>query len=83
MDQSLGYLRESLANYIDRSDEGKEIYRKLLHFQEQSEEQFVNELSEQEIQFLNHVLPNEIKYAADEKDYERLHFLNEVYEILY
>jgi hypothetical protein len=39
-------------------------------------------LDEDEIQFLNNVLPDEIKYAFNEQDFIRGNQLNEVYELL-
>lgn len=42
----------------------------------------MQQIDEEEIEFLNKVLPEEINYAMDEKDFTRVHQLNEVYELL-
>jgi hypothetical protein len=83
MDQTLGYLREILSNYSDEHSEGRHLYRKLSEGQFTSEGSFVRELNSKEINFLNKILPNEIKYAKEELDEKRAHELNEVYELLF
>jgi hypothetical protein len=83
MDQTLGYLREILSNYSDEHSEGRHLYRKLSDGQFTSEGSFVRELNSKEINFLNKILPNEIKYAKEELDEKRAHELNEVYELLF
>ncbi|MBU5210184.1 sigma-G-dependent sporulation-specific acid-soluble spore protein CsgA [Heyndrickxia oleronia] len=80
MDTTLAYLRESLSNHVNRST-GQRIYKKLQnHYQ--NEEEFVRDLDEEEISFLNSILKDEISYAQNEKDEKRVHQLNEVYELL-
>ncbi len=81
MDFTLGYLREALSNY-DRSSVCHRITKKLMNGSYHSEQDFVRVLDEDEIQFLNNVLPDEIKYAFNEQDYIRGNQLNEVYELL-
>jgi hypothetical protein len=83
MDQTLGYLREILSNYSDEHSEGRHLYRKLSEGQFTSEGSFVRKLNSKEINFLNKILPNEIKYAKEELDEKRAHELNEVYELLF
>jgi hypothetical protein len=83
MDQTLGYLREILSNYSDEHSEGRHLYRKLSEGDFISEESFVRHLNSSEIDFLNKILPNEIKYAKEEKDDKRAHELNEVFELLF
>ena len=83
MDKTLGYLRETLSNYIDESSFGKHIYRKLTEGHFSSEETFVRHLSQREIEFLDDILQREIKYAKEEKDQKRAYELNEVYELLF
>lgn len=83
MDQTLGYLRETLSNYTDDHSEGKHIYQKLMKSHYTSEGEFVRQLSQKESDFLNKILPDEIQYAAQAQDQKRLYELNEVYELLF
>lgn len=82
MDQTLGYLREVLSNYSEEHSVGRHLYRRLSEGHNTSEESFVRHLSSKDIDFLNKILPNEIKYAKEEQDEKRAHELNEVYELL-
>ena len=83
MDQTLGYLRETLSNYTEEHSEGRHLYRKLEEGHFTSEGSFVRHLNSSEVDFLNKILPNEIKYAKEEQDEKRAHELNEVYELLF
>ncbi|MFK9092831.1 sigma-G-dependent sporulation-specific acid-soluble spore protein CsgA [Bacillus salipaludis] len=83
MDKSLGYLRETLANYTEDHSEGKDICKKLMEGAYSSEGSFVRDLNQKEINFLNHMLPKEINYAKEEQDEKRAHELNEVFELLF
>lgn len=83
MDKTLGYLREILANYNDEHSEGRHLFRKLSEGTFSSEGDFVRNLNQHEIAFLNKILPNEIKYAKEEQDEKRAYELNEVYELLF
>ncbi|MDQ0228800.1 sigma-G-dependent sporulation-specific acid-soluble spore protein CsgA [Metabacillus malikii] len=82
MDFTLGYLREALSNYEDNAI-CLRIYKKLKTKDYNSEVEFVRVLDEEEIHFLNNVLPKEIKYAFNEQDFIRGNQLNEVYELLF
>ncbi|AGT32473.1 sporulation protein [Geobacillus genomosp. 3] len=83
MEQTLAYLREILSNYLDHHDDTpKRIYQKLISKPYQGEGEFVRDLSQEESAFLDRILPHEIRYAMDERDYERVYQLNEVYELL-
>ena len=83
MNQPLGYLKEILSNYTDCSDVGKEIYAIIKEYDFSSESAFVEKLSEEQINFLNKVLPDEINHAREAEDKERVEQLNEVFELLY
>lgn len=83
MDKTLGYLRETLANYNDEHTIGSHLYRKLSEGHFSSEESFVRQLNQTEINFLNKILPNEINYAKEEQDEKRAYELNEVFELLF
>jgi hypothetical protein len=83
MDKTLGYLRETLANYNIDHSHGSQLYRKLSEGHFSSEGAFVRHLNQTEIDFLNKILPNEIKYAKEEQDEKRAHELNEVFELLF
>lgn len=82
MDKTLGYLREILSNYTDNHTDGKQVYQKLIRGHYHSEGDFVRDLSSKEMDFLNKILPDEIKYAREEQDEKRAYQLNEVYELL-
>jgi hypothetical protein len=83
MDQTLGYLRETLSNYTEQYSIGKSLFDKVRSDKYRSEGAFVKDLSGEEIDFLNRILPDEIQYAKDEQDEKRAHELNEVYELLF
>jgi hypothetical protein len=83
MDKTLGYLRETISNYTDQYSIGKRIYRKLSSQDFHSELAFVRVLDQEEIDFLDKILPDEIHYAKEEQDAKRAHELNEVYELLF
>ncbi|WP_442595807.1 sigma-G-dependent sporulation-specific acid-soluble spore protein CsgA [Neobacillus sp. D3-1R] len=83
MDQTLGFLRETLSNYTEQYTIGQRIYEKVTKGKFSSEGEFVRNLSTEEIDFLNKILPDEIQYAKDERDQKRAHELNEVYELLF
>ncbi|WP_147532011.1 sigma-G-dependent sporulation-specific acid-soluble spore protein CsgA [Bacillus marasmi] len=83
MDKTLGYLRETISNYTDQYSIGKRIYKKLASQAFQNEEAFVRVLDQEEIDFLDKILPDEINYAKEEQDAKRAHELNEVYELLF
>jgi hypothetical protein len=83
MEKTLAYLREILSNYLEYHDDTpRRIYKKLLSKTYKSEGEFVRDLSEEESAFLDRILPHEIRYAMDERDFERAYQLNEVYELL-
>ena len=83
MDQTLGYLREILANYNGEHTIGSHLYRKLAEGNFSTEGSFVRQLNQSEINFLNKILPDEIQYAKEEQDEKRAHELNEVFELLF
>lgn len=83
MDNTLGYLLEALSNYAEDHSLSKKIYQKLETTNYTNEEMFIRSLEEEEIELLNKILPNEITYAMEEKDYKRMKELNEVYVLLY
>jgi Minor curli fiber component A len=81
MDFTLGYLKETISNY-DNHSVAQKISEKLDIGQFKSERDFVLTLEDVEVDFLNNVLPDEIKYAFNEQDFIRGNQLNEVYELL-
>jgi len=81
MDFTLDYLKEAISNYDD-SSVCQRIFSKLSRRDYRSEMEFVQVLDDAEIQFLNRVLPEEIKYAFHNQDFIRGNQLNEVYELL-
>lgn len=83
MEQTLAYLRETLSNYTEEHQVSLQLSKKLEEKAYKSEGDFVRELDEQEIEFLNQVLPGEINHAMEAQDYNRVQELNEVYELLF
>lgn len=83
MDKTLMFLRETLSNYTEQYSIGKRIYQKLDSQKFKSEEAFVRALDQEEIDFLDKILPDEIQYAKQEQDAKRVYELNEVYELLF
>jgi len=83
LNQPLGYLKEILSNYTDRSDTAEEIYSIIREFDFTTEESFVRRLSGNQMNFLNKILPDEINHAKEAHDNERENQLNEVYELLF
>ena len=83
MDQNLAYLREVLSNYAEENEAIRDIGRKLAAKNPKSEESFVNELSQEEIQMLSQLLVKEMHHANESGDFERGYQLNGVYEQLY
>nr|WP_090866436.1 sporulation protein [Oceanobacillus limi] len=82
MDQTLLYLRESLANYSE-NDLCKGIYEKLEANQYESEEEFVQNLSDKEMAYLDSLVERELNYAKNVGDETRVDELTEVYELLF
>src|SRR5690625_3397215 len=79
---SLKYLRESLSNYIEEDEICKHIWEKLLGKDYGSEIEFIEQLEDEEVVQLNHVLEKEIDYAHDVQDEVRIKELNDIYELL-
>ncbi|WP_099157796.1 sigma-G-dependent sporulation-specific acid-soluble spore protein CsgA [Virgibacillus ndiopensis] len=82
MDNTLEYLRESLSNYIE-SDICRQIYQKLERGNYKGEGEFVEDLNDDEMQYLNAMLEREINYAKNVQHDNRVKELNEVYELLF
>lgn len=81
IDHTLGYLRETMSNYDDE-EFGRQIYKKLVSQHYKNEKEFVEKLGEEETDYLNSILKEELKYARQAQDEKRLKELNEVYERL-
>lgn len=83
LDQNLAYLREVLSNYTEENEAVRDISKKLVDNNYASEENFVNNLSQEDVQMLSQLLSKEMHYANESGDHERGYQLNEVYELLY
>jgi predicted TPR repeat methyltransferase len=81
IDHTLGYLRETMSNYAE-DELGRQIYRKLAHNHYENEEEFVRTLEDEEAEYLDSLLKEELEYARQAQDEKRLRKLNEVYEQL-
>ncbi|RLL44933.1 sporulation protein [Oceanobacillus piezotolerans] len=82
MDKTLRYLRESLSNYSE-NEVCRQILEKLRANQYAGEKQFVDDLSESEMEYLDNVLDNELNYAKNVENDLRVQELTEVYELLF
>jgi Minor curli fiber component A len=83
MDQSLGYLREILSAHTENDSVGKRIFDRISTHNYPTEGKFVEELTQEENNYLNQILNEAIDYSNQEQDYERARQLNEVYELLF
>ncbi|SEN57029.1 hypothetical protein SAMN05192533_11563 [Mesobacillus persicus] len=83
MEKTLAYLREILANYTEKDEISNRIYNKIEAGSYSSEGELVRDLTFEESEYLNGILPWEIKYAKNEQDEQRAYQLNEVYELLF
>ena len=83
MEKTQAYLREIISNYTETYPLSKKIYNRLEQGDYPSEGEFVKDLTAEEIEFLNKILPEAIEYARNELDEKRAQQLNEVYELLY
>lgn len=82
MDQNLAYLHEALSNYTEENASVRDIAEKIRKYDYSSEESFVRQLEQEEIQMLSQVLDKEINYANKSGDLERGYQLNGVFELL-
>lgn len=82
IDNTLNYLRESLSNYMD-NDMCQQLVQRIGSDKYADEEQFVRDLSEEEMAYLNDVLETELNYAKNVDNDVRVKELNEVYELLF
>ncbi|WP_404328884.1 sigma-G-dependent sporulation-specific acid-soluble spore protein CsgA [Mesobacillus maritimus] len=83
MEQTIAYLREILANYTEKDTISNRIYSKIEAGNYSSEGELVRDLTYEESNYLNEILPWEIQYAQNEQDDQRAYQLNEVYELLF
>lgn len=83
IEHSLGYLRESLSNYVEEDATCQNIYLKLEKENHENEIEFVESLEEEEIVYLDELLEKEITYAQDVQDETRVKELNDIYELLF
>ena len=83
MEKTQAYLREIISNYTETYPLSKKIYYRLEQGDYPTEGDFVRDLTAEEIEFLNKILPEAIEYAKNEMDEKRAQQLNEVFELLY
>lgn len=83
MEKTQAYLREILSDYIETYPLSRKIFQRIEEGNYPSEGEFVRDLTAEEIEFLNKILPEAIEYAKNELDAKRAQQLNEVYELLY
>ncbi|CAM4002489.1 sigma-G-dependent sporulation-specific acid-soluble spore protein CsgA [Mesobacillus thioparans] len=83
MEKTQAYLREIVSTYTETYPLSRKICQRLENGSYPSEGAFVKDLTAEEIEFLNKILPEAIEYANNEQDGIRAKQLNEVYELLY
>ncbi|WP_425339510.1 sporulation protein [Lentibacillus salicampi] len=82
IDNTLDYLLESLVNHRE-NDRAKQMIGKIKHNDFKSEEEFVRNLDEEEMAYLDAVVEKELNYARNAEDDVRAKQLKEVYELLF
>lgn len=83
MDETMGYLRESLSNYLEKDPACIALYKKILANHYTDELEFVRDLDVEEINLLNRILQNELEYARETQDDKRASELTEIFELLF
>jgi len=83
IEKSLKYLSESLSNYIEEDHMSRKINSKLEQRDYETEIDFVEDLEDEEIEYLNMLLEREINYAENVQDDIRVKELNDIYELLF
>lgn len=83
IDHSLMYLRESLSNYVEDNALCQQICSKLESQEYENEVDFVEQLEETEVVYLDALLEQEINYAKHAQDNVRAKELNDIYELLF
>ncbi|WP_102345818.1 sporulation protein [Bacillus sp. Marseille-P3661] len=82
MEKTLAYLREILSNHLSESETCHIIYEKISNKDYKDENAFIDDLDENEMMYLNNVLPDEIQYAQNEQDDQRTYELTNIYDRL-
>ncbi len=83
MVQALKYLYESVSNYIEDEPISESIYHKIENNTYENEEDFIEDLHEEEVEYLDMLLEREIGYAKRVDDEVRVKELNDIYELLF
>jgi len=83
VETSLKYLRESLSNYEEEHEIVERINMKLENNEYESEIEFIEDLDEDELVYLDRILEQEINYATDVQDEVRAKELQDIYELLF
>ena len=82
MNKPLAYLQEILTSYGEDRELANSIIHKMHEKPYENAAAFIGDLNDDQIQFLNHSLPDEMKHALECEDFPRLQHLNEIYELL-
>lgn len=80
---ALKYLYESISNYIEEEPISEAIYQKIEKNKYETEEDFIEDLQEEEIEHLDMLLEREISYAKRVEDEVRVKELYDIYELLF
>lgn len=71
-----------MSNYED-DKRARKLFKRLSNQQYDNEDEFVESLESEDIQYLDSIMETEIRYAKQAQDEKRLKELNEVYEQLF
>jgi len=82
VDQTLGYLRESLSNWTERDQTAKNLYEKITQTTYQNNANFVDDLEDQERRYITEMLQYEMDYAKNEQDSVRYQALKSIFDLL-
>jgi len=80
---ALKYSYESISNYIEEEPLSEMIYQKIEQNKYVTEEEFIEDLQEEEIEHLDMLLEREISYAQMADDDVRVKELHDIYELLF
>lgn len=83
MGHAIKYLYESMSNYIEEDPLSEVIYHKIAINAYETEEDFIEDLHEEEIAYIEVLLEKEIDYARKSGDEKRTEELHDIYELLF
>ncbi|WP_025028539.1 hypothetical protein [Caldalkalibacillus mannanilyticus] len=82
MEQTLGYLRESLSNWVERDPTAQHLYQKIEQKSYHDNANFIEDLDEKERTYITEMLQYEMDYAKNEQDQVRYDALRSIFDLL-